>query len=244
MREGIRIWAIAKKDVRIYYAKGPVVIFGILVPAFFFLAFTMGRELSGGRLASGLIGMALWFTATSVSPVITPWETRDGTLERLVSAPISVAEMLLGDVIASAAVGACITAVATVGLVALLGLAVPHPFVLAAGIALAALGFSALGVVMATIPTDQTSDVMMLATLVKFPVILVSGIFVPVETLSGWGRPLAYASPLTYLVQTTRYGFGNTAEGTIWIVGLVGFLAGAFVLAVALHRRTLPLRVV
>ncbi|MFW5920087.1 MAG: ABC transporter permease, partial [Halanaeroarchaeum sp.] len=195
-----RVWAIAKKDVRIYYAKGPVVIFGILVPAFFFLAFTMGRDLSGVRLASGLVGMALWFTATSVSPVITPWETRDGTLERLVSAPVSVAEMLMGDVIASAAVGAAITAIAIVGLVALLGLAVPHPFVLGTGIVLAALGFSALGVLMATIPTDRTSDVMMLATLVKFPVIFVSGIFAPVEDLPAWGQPLAYVSPLTYLV--------------------------------------------
>lgn len=240
---GRRIWAIAKKDVRIYYAKGPVIIFGILVPAFFFLAFTMGRNLSGSRLASGLVGMALWFTATSVSPVITPWETRDGTLERLVSAPISVGEMLLGDILASAAVGTGITAVAVVGLVVLLGLAVPHPLVLGAGIVLAALGFSALGLLMATIPTDQTSDVMMLATLVKFPVIFVSGIFVPIENLPAWGQSLAYASPLTYLVQTTRYGFGHTQDATIWIAGLVLFLAGAFVLAVAMHQRTLPVRV-
>lgn len=237
-----RVWAIAKKDVRIYYAKGPVVIFGILVPAFFFLAFTMGRDLSGVRLASGLVGMALWFTATSVSPVITPWETRDGTLERLVSAPVSVAEMLMGDVIASAAVGAAITAIAIVGLVALLGLAVPHPFVLGTGIVLAALGFSALGVLMATIPTDRTSDVMMLATLVKFPVIFVSGIFAPVEDLPAWGQPLAYVSPLTYLVQTTRYGFGETTGAGVWIAGLGAFLAVAFVLAVVLHRRTLSVR--
>ncbi|MFT4891464.1 MAG: ABC-2 type transport system permease protein [Halobacteriales archaeon] len=151
--------------------------------------------------------------------------------------------MLLGDVLASAAVGTAITAVAVVGLIALLGLAVPHPIVLGVGIALAALGFSSLGVLMATIPTDQTSDVMMLATLVKFPVIFVSGIFVPVENLPVWGQLLAYVSPLTYLVQTTQYGFGHTTGATVWIAGLVVFLAGAFVLAVALHRRTLPVRV-
>lgn len=166
------MWAIAKKDIRIYYAKGPVLIFGILVPAFFFLAFTMGRDLSGTHLASGLLGMALWFTATSISPVITPCETRDGTLERLVSAPVTEQEILLGDVLASAVVGAAITMIAAVALVPLLDLAVPHPLVLAAGVVLAVLGFSALRLLLATIPTDRTSNVMMLSTLVKFPVIL------------------------------------------------------------------------
>lgn len=186
--------------------------------------------------------MALWFTATSVSPVIMPWETRDGTLERLVSAPITVAEILLGDVVASAVVGTAITALAAIALVLLLGLAVPHPFVLVAGMAIAALGFSALGVVLATIPTDQTSDVMMLATLVKFPVIFISGIFIPVENLPAWGRPLAFMSPLTYLVQTTRYALGDTAEITVWLAGLTVFFVGAFAVAVVLHRRTLPTR--
>jgi ABC-2 type transport system permease protein len=33
-----RACAIAKKDIRIYYLKGPVVIFGILFPVFLFMA--------------------------------------------------------------------------------------------------------------------------------------------------------------------------------------------------------------
>ena len=32
-----RAWAIAKKDIRIYYIKGPVLIFGIFMPVFLFL---------------------------------------------------------------------------------------------------------------------------------------------------------------------------------------------------------------
>lgn len=237
-----RVLAVAKKDIRIYYAKGPVLIFGILIPAFFFLAFTMGRELSDIQLVAGLVGMALWFTSTSISPVIGPWETRDGTLARLVSAPIDVSEILLGDIFASAAVGVAITVVTAVFLSFVLGLVVPHPVVLGAGLVLAALGFSALGVLMAAIPTDATSDVMMLATLVKFPVIFVSGIFVPLENLPEWGRVVAYASPLTYLVETTRYGLGTGENVAIWLVGLTVFFLGTFVLAVALHRRTLPMR--
>ena len=38
-----RAWAIAKKDIRIYYSKGPVLIFGIFMPLFLFLAFLTGK---------------------------------------------------------------------------------------------------------------------------------------------------------------------------------------------------------
>ena len=237
-----QVMAVAKKDIRIYYAKGPVLIFGILIPAFFFLAFTLGREMSGTQLVAGLVGMALWFTATSISPVIAPWETRDGTLERLVSAPITVTEIVLGDIVASATVGVAITAVATVALSLVLGTSIPHPVTLGIGLILAAFGFSAIGVLMAAVPTDATSDVMMLATLVKFPVIFVSGIFVPVQNLPEWGRIVAYASPLTYLVESTRYGLGAGESILVWLLGLFIFFIAAFGLAVVLHRRTLPKR--
>ena len=39
-----RAWAIAKKDIRIYYLKGPVLIFGVFMPVFLFLAFLMGSR--------------------------------------------------------------------------------------------------------------------------------------------------------------------------------------------------------
>lgn len=237
-----RVLAVTKKDIRIYYAKGPVLIFGILIPAFFFLAFSMGRDMSGTQLLAGLVGMALWFTATSISPVIGPWETRDKTLERLVSAPITVTEIILGDVLASASVGVAITALAGLALAFILGSSVTYPGILLVGLVLGGLGFSALGVLLSALPTDQTSDVMMLATLVKFPVIFVSGIFIPVAELPAWGQVVAYASPLTYLVEATRYGLGAEGPIVIWLGGLLGFFLLAFLLAVMFHRRTLSKR--
>jgi len=34
-----RAWSIVRKDIRIYYLKGPVMIFGIIFPVFLFLVF-------------------------------------------------------------------------------------------------------------------------------------------------------------------------------------------------------------
>ena len=85
-----RSLAIAKKDLRIYYSKGPVVIFGILMPVFLLLAFSVGRDMSIESLMPAMLGMTVFFTASAVSPVIAPWETQARTLERLVSCPVAV----------------------------------------------------------------------------------------------------------------------------------------------------------
>ena len=52
-----RALAIARKDMRIYYSKGPVVIFGILFPIFLFLSFTIGRNFTVDFMIPGLLGM-------------------------------------------------------------------------------------------------------------------------------------------------------------------------------------------
>ncbi|MDD1656779.1 MAG: ABC transporter permease, partial [Methanomicrobiales archaeon] len=108
-----RAWAIAKKDIRIYYLKGPVLIFGIFMPVFLFLAFFMGsRNLPFPFLYSGLLSMTLFFTATAVSPAIFPWEGSARTLERLASCPVTIPTIVLGDMIASLLFGIGVTAVA------------------------------------------------------------------------------------------------------------------------------------
>ncbi|MFP4647474.1 MAG: ABC transporter permease [Candidatus Acetothermia bacterium] len=238
--------SIAKKNLRIYYMKGPVIIFGMLLPFFFFLAFWLGREMPSIMLGTGLVGMAIWFASTSISPVITSWETRTKTLERLISSPIGLSGILFGDILASALIGILITiAPLAIALVAL-NLTLAYPLVLVLGIVLGSFCFSAIGVLMAALPTDTTADVMMLSSLVKFPIIFVSGIFIPVSQLPGWGQTISYLSPLTYLTDLIRWTFGS--NGTFWpsplqnLVILVGFIVLFTTLAVFSHRRTLPRR--
>jgi ABC-2 type transport system permease protein len=81
---------IAEKDTRIYYTKPPVLMFGFLFPMFIFLAFFFGREADVRALSPGLSAMFVFFIAYSVGPLITPWEKRAGTYERLLSFPVTV----------------------------------------------------------------------------------------------------------------------------------------------------------
>ncbi|MFP4589286.1 MAG: ABC transporter permease [Candidatus Bipolaricaulota bacterium] len=237
-----KMLAIAKKDLRIYYGKGPVVIFGILLPFFFFFAFLVGREMPPLSLISGLAGMAIWFTATSISPVIAPWETRTKTLERLVSSPISVTEMLLGDILGSMALSFGITTVSITTVALILDLGSPHFLVLILGLLLASFCFSSVGILISALPTDTTSDVMMLSTLIKFPLVFVSGIFIPAKELPGWGATISQLSPLTYFVDLVRYSFEGTGQPWMDLSILAGFSLIFFLVATFIHHRTLPRR--
>jgi len=239
-----RAWAIAKKDIRIYYFKGPVLIFGIFMPVFLFLAFLMGsRQLPLAFLVSGLVGMALFFTATAVSPAIFPWEGQAKTLERLASCPITVEAIVLGDMIASTLFGIGITLI-TVIIGLALGLPLLHVMTLLAGILLAACCFSAIGMLLAVPPTNVPSNIMMLSSLIKFPLVFISGIFIPLQQLPPWGLALAVCSPLTYFTDLVRYSFTGVnyfpvlVDAAMLGIFTVVFTAGTMLL----HKRTMPKR--
>lgn len=239
-----RAWAIAKKDIRIYYLKGPVLIFGIFMPVFLFLAFLMGgRQLPLAFLVSGLVGMTLFFTATAVSPAIFPWEGQAKTLERLASCPVTVEAIVLGDMIASVLFGIGITAV-TIAIGLALGLPLLHGVTLSAAVLLAACCFSAIGMLLAVPPTNVPSNIMMLSSLIKFPLVFISGIFVPLEQLPAWGLALAVCSPLTYFADLVRYAFTDASHFPVEIdLGVLAVFTLVFTaVTMMLHRRTMPQR--
>jgi len=238
-----RSFAIAKKDMHIFYLKGPVVIMGLIFPFFLFLAFMIGRNLSGGHLLVGLTAMTAFFTSTAVGSTIIPWECRGRTFERLITAPVSLTTVLLGDLQASLYFGLAITF--AIAVPAMLYLSV-HPsiwlFILSTLLAVGC--FSAMTVLMSSYPpTDVPADVMMLSSLVKFSLLFISGIFVSIENLPAYGRWISFISPLTYYVDALRHSLGGgylpvwLDLGMLTIFALAFFLTGSWV-----HRRVLERR--
>jgi ABC-2 type transport system permease protein len=235
-----RSWAVTKKDIRIYYSKGPVVIFGLLLPMFLFLAFLIGRNLTAKELFPGLIGMTAFFTSTSIGPLILPWETQSKTLERLVCSPISIWAALLGDMLASFIFGTLISVAVPLAVGVIIGIQVTNLLVLAAGLILATFCFSALGVLLSVYPpTDMPSTVMMLSSLVKFPLVFISGIFVPLSQLPEWGKIISYISPLTYFTDLARYATGSVSTYSPWLnLGILAIFTLIFLVsAIKLHQR-------
>jgi len=212
---------VAEKNMRIYYFKGPVVVFGLLFPLLMFLTFFIGRSLDLVLFFPGFLGMMLFFTSSSVGPLITPWEKRDKTYERLLSLPVVLDSLIAGDVLAGAAFGAGITSIVWVASSALLHLPLRDPVLLAVGIVLGAVTFAALGTLLASPTTDNPSNIMMLSSLVRLPLIFISGIFIPLSQLTGWMWAATSLSPLTYLVDLFHAAFLGDEVHSPWLDSLV-----------------------
>jgi ABC-2 type transport system permease protein len=239
-----RSLVIARKDIRIYYSKGPVIIFGVLFPVFLFLSFTIGRHLSVDFMIPGLLGMVLFFTATAISPIVVPWEAQARTLERLMSCPVRIETIIIGDILASFAFGVAISLVSII-LGLFLGVTISSPFIFAIAVILAAFCFASLGTVFSIPPTNMPSTVNMISSVVKFPVVFISGIFIPLNELPAWGQAVAYISPLTYFTDIARYSIQGRGHLPIAVdlLVLLAFTALFLVVALKLHQRTMPRRI-
>jgi ABC-2 type transport system permease protein len=238
-RQAHAAYLIAKKDAIIYYLKPPVISFGIVFPLFFYLAFAAGRSVPTETMVPGIVAMALFFTASAIGPLVTPWERQARTFERLITSPASL-EAMCGDVLAGMAFGALLSLVPLLLGSVMAAVHIAHFGCLIPGLVLGAPAFSALGVLMAAPATDAPSQLMMLSSLVRLPLIFISGVFVPHAEMPAWGQRLSPLSPLSYSADLIRVGFGGTPYFPVAldIAALVGFATLSLAAARYIHRLT------
>lgn len=215
------ILVVAEKNMRIYYFKGPVMIFGLLFPFLLFLTFFIGRDLDLVSFFPGFLGMMLFFTASSVGPLITPWEKREKTYERLVSLPVILESIIIGDVLAGAVFGFCITLIVFSLAALFLPIPVASAGLLVLSVLLGSVAFAALGTLLSSPATNNPSNIMMLSSLVRLPIIFISGVFIPLSQLEGWGYMLTSISPLTYIVDLFHASLTGDAVYPAWLDVLV-----------------------
>jgi ABC-2 type transport system permease protein len=230
----VRAWHIAVKDMRTYYLKPPLISWGMLFPAVMILAFYLNNAQEIRASAPGLIGMTVLFGATSVEAVVIAFEKRIGAMERLVMAPISTSALLIGKTASGMLFGAATGAL--VWLATSLAWGLP----LSAGapivpIVLGSATFALLGVLI-SIVMREVFDAMTVCNFVRFPMIFLGGVFMPLTAMSPALRGIAGALPLTYVVDALRH----FAEGTtrayypLWLDLVAMVLFGALLYGVSL----------
>ncbi len=239
MSQLLRAFAISRKDVESYYSKPPLVTWGLLSPAVLMLAVYLKDRSGYLAVAPGIIAMTLLFGNTSMAAIVITFEKRTGTLERLLLAPLGTGTIVLGKALSAAAYGIATSAVLTAGLVALLGMPLARPDAFIARLVLGAGPFSLLGII-ASVAVKEVFEAMTLMNFFRFPLLFVSGVFMPMADMPGWIRPLAYLSPLTYVAELLRLGvFDESAFNTAWVPlsGASLFLAAACLAARPVFRR-------
>jgi ABC-2 type transport system permease protein len=229
---------ILKKNIFLYYMKSPVLIFGVLFPVFFFLAFKMGRDISPGNVVPGMVAMALWFSASAIGPLVTPWERGAKTWERLISTPISLRSILTGDVLSGFVFGCAISVIPVVLGLLLTDARIMNLPLLIGGILAGALCFSSLGVLLSSPPAASPSNIMLLSNLVRLPLLFVSGIFVPIAQMPAWAGWIAPLSPLSYASALIRASYGSVPYFPAWLCFLMLFIFTSvlFTISCRFHR--------
>ena len=242
-----RIWILSKKNISLYIKRGPVLIFGLLFPFFMTLSWAIGRAIPINHVFIGIVSMTSFFTATAISPVVLPIETREKSLERILVSPISLNEILLGIVIASTLYTLIITSIITIIFILLFSIVfnlISTIFLMFLGIGLMSILGSLLGLLVAAYPTDMTSNVMIIMNLIKFPLLFMSGIFIPLNSLPPHLLLLSFFSPITFLTDFLRFCVdgSNFFAYQFNILLLIIWIVVLFIVTYMVHKITMPKR--
>jgi ABC-2 type transport system permease protein len=112
-----------------------------------------------------------------------------------------------------------------------------NPLLVAIGLVAGSLAFSVLGVLFASLPADNPGAVMMPSTLIRWPLLFISGIFIPLPDMEPWARAISYISPLTYTQDLFNHAvLGAGVQNLALDLGaLVVCLVAFIIIALKLH---------
>ncbi len=237
--EWAQAWTVAVKDVRIYYLRPGMIMFGFMMPFFMFFSFSVRRELGAAEGVARLLAMTIFFTAGAAGPFIIPTERRMGTYDRLMAAPMSLLTLLLGKTAVGAFFAIAVSGVALLAGLLFFNAHILQPDLLAAGILLGAFSFSSLGLVFGSMPTTNPGDVQMPSTLLRWGLLFISGVFIPLSEMAAIPRAIAYLSPLTYAQDVMNHAVMGSGLLNPWLDLSVLALSGILFLlpSVKMHQR-------
>lgn len=191
-----------------------------------------------GLTMLGVFPFVVMFLVTSIAMLR---ERTSGTLERLLTTPLSRLDLLLGYG-AAFGLAAALQAVVTVTVATTaydLDVAGPLALVVLIAVVDAVLGV-ALGLLASAFARSEFQAVQFMPVVV-LPQFFLCGLLVPRDQLAGWLQAVSDVLPLTYAVEALQeVGASSELTGTMWVD--VGVVAGAALLALGLAAATLRRR--
>lgn len=221
-------------------------------PVLYLLAFGYGLgaligDLDSGMpyivfIASGIVCSSAMFTSSfeALYSAYTRMETQQ-TWAAMLGAPLSVDDIVLGEAIWAASksllsAGAIGVVAVALGILSLPGMLLALPVVFLAGLAFASMAL------IVTALSPSYDFFLYYFTLILTPMLLLSGVFFPIEQLPGAVSALAYLLPLAHMVEVIRplaVGEGVAPGALLHLAVPGGYIVAAFSVASYLFRRRL-----
>lgn len=180
----------------------------------------------GAFIIPGLLMLTLLGETTSNSSFGIYMPRFTGTIYELLSAPVGVAETLIGFVGAAATKGLILAAIILGTATFFVDFTIVHPIAAIGYIMLVTASFSLFGFILG-IWADSFEKLGIIPLLILTPLTFLGGTFYSIDDLPGIWSTLAYVNPIAFLVSGLRWTFYGTSDVSIWVsLGLtLGFLA-------------------
>ncbi len=155
-------------------------------------------------LAPGFMGLTVVMGTLSGLAAAVTKEKEDGTMDGLMVAPISRNAIVAGKMIGQSVRGA-IQAFTTLGICMLLfGVKIyGSPILMVGVLLLGVFSFAGIGLIMTSLAPDQETAMMMMICLM-IPMMFLSGILFPMDSLPGWLQWIGKSLPLYYAADALK----------------------------------------
>ncbi len=200
------------------------------IPFSLFLSFSIGRNAPIAIQIPILIAQTLFFASSSLGPLVIPSERVNQTFDRFLTSPVSLLAILIGKTLAGVIFGLGMSVIPIIVGITFFGAQISNVGAMLACMILSSVGFSAMGIMFASMPGQQPGQVIMPLNFVRIPLLFISGVYTPVRELPSWGQVGSMLSPLTHTNELARYAlsgeafFGPLINITILAICTVVFL--------------------
>lgn len=183
----------------------------------------IGGRMGGGDGASygafivpGLLMLTLLSESTSNASFGIYMPKFTGGIYELLSAPVGVAETLIGFVGAAVAKSLILATIILATAALIVDYQIAHPILAIGYIMLVAASFSLFGFILG-IWADGFEKLQIVPLLVLMPLTFLGGTFYSIELLPEPWRSVALVNPIVYLVNGLRWTFMGSSDFPIWL---------------------------
>lgn len=170
----------------------------------------------GAFIVPGLIMLSLLTQSISNAAFGIYFPKFTGTIYELLSAPVSMAEVVLGYA------GAAATKAIVLGLIILgtasffVDLNIAHPLLMLMFLVLTAITFSLFGFIIG-IWADNFEKLQLIPLLIVTPLVFLGGSFYSVSMLSPAWQTVTMFNPVLYLISGFRWSFYEVSDVSLWV---------------------------
>jgi ABC-2 type transport system permease protein len=187
------------KDMRNYYLKPPNISWGLIFPVAWTLMFFLKSptKVDVRELLPGVMSLSVLFGTTSMLAVTMTFERRSRSFERLLLAPLDLNFLMLAKTSGAILFGLLNAFVPVLFASFLTSLSDIRWLPVLGAVFLIAVTSTLLGLFIA-VSVKEIFEAQTFSNFFRFPMIFLCGLFIPLQTLPLFLRPLSYILPLTY----------------------------------------------